>query len=239
VAGALLEAFSEAERALLHDHPEINCALSGAAAVVAVVTDGDHLTVAHVGDSRAMLLRRGADGGALYAVGLTIDHKPALPSEGRRILLSGGSVKALSYGDGEEGPLRVWVAGEENPPGPGLAMSRSLGDTMGKRAGVVATPDVYTATLAGGGRDAYLVVASDGLWEFLGGGDVAALVAAAEEDAGRASGGAGKGGAGGGALRAGAALKDALDALADEAVLRWNTLEGCVDDLTIALAQIA
>jgi hypothetical protein len=33
-------------------------------------------------------------------------------------------------------------------------------------------------------------------------------------------------------------LKAALDALADEAVARWSAQEGCVDDLTIALAQI-
>ena len=47
-----------------------------------------------------------------------------------------------------------------------------------------------------------------------------------------AAGGSGSGGGGGDVLRA------ALDALADEAVVRWNAQEGCVDDLTIALAQI-
>ena len=83
----------------------------------------------------------------------------------------GNSRFAAIYEDGEEGPLRVWAPGV-GPPGPGLAVSRSLGDTRGKLAGVSAAPDIYTATLAPG-EDAFLIVASDGLWEFVSGAAVA------------------------------------------------------------------
>ena len=51
----------------------------GTTAIVALVQD-DTLTIAHVGDSRGVLCR--ADGKALA---LTMDHKPELPEEKRRI----------------------------------------------------------------------------------------------------------------------------------------------------------
>jgi serine/threonine protein phosphatase PrpC len=38
-----------------------------------------------------------------------------------------------------EGPNRVWKEGCEYP---GLALSRSLGDTVGKEVGVCATPEI-------------------------------------------------------------------------------------------------
>jgi serine/threonine protein phosphatase PrpC len=251
VGGALTEALGALEAALLARRDGA-CALAGSTACIACVTDGDHLTVANVGDSRAMLLRRGA-GGRLAPLGLSVDHKPSLPSEGRRILLAGGSIAPLRYEDGEEGPLRVWAPGVV-PPGPGLAVSRSLGDTMGKLAGVSAAPDIYTATLAPG-QDAFLVVASDGLWEFVSGADVAgvlerageraeqeardyaAAVAAAEAEAAGGGGGGGGGGAGELPLPR-AQLQLALDELVETAVAAWREAEGSVDDIAIVLAEI-
>ena len=44
-------------------------------------------------------------------------------------------------------------------------MSRSVGDTVGKAAGVISTPEITTHTLTD--ADRYLVIASDGLWEFI------------------------------------------------------------------------
>ena len=57
---------------------------------------------------------------------------------------------------------------------PGLAMSRSLGDTCGKRAGVSSAPEVFTGTLQPG-SDCFLVIASDGLWEFMSNQEVSAV----------------------------------------------------------------
>lgn len=45
------------------------------------------------------------------------------------------------------------------------AMSRSVGDTVGKAAGVISTPEITTHKLTD--ADRYLVIASDGLWEFI------------------------------------------------------------------------
>ncbi|CAN0430478.1 unnamed protein product, partial [Discosporangium mesarthrocarpum] len=45
-------------------------------------------------------------------------------------------------------------------------MSRSIGDHAVKKAGVVATPEVTVRDLQPG--DSFLVIASDGVWEFMG-----------------------------------------------------------------------
>ena len=53
-----------------------------------------------------------------------------------RIEAKGGRVFAIKYDDGIDGPPRVWLG---NMDVPGLAMSRSLGDTVGHDAGIIST----------------------------------------------------------------------------------------------------
>ena len=48
---------------------------------------------------------------------------------------------------------------------PGLCIARSLGDLNAARAGVVCTPDVQRHALDADAR--FLILASDGVWEFL------------------------------------------------------------------------
>jgi serine/threonine protein phosphatase PrpC len=66
------------------------------------------------------------------------------------------------------GPLRVWLKHEEMP---GLAMTRSMGDGVAHSVGVSAEPETKVFTL--GVNDKFVVIASDGVWEFLSNEDVA------------------------------------------------------------------
>jgi serine/threonine protein phosphatase PrpC len=108
-----------------------------------------------------------------------------------------------------------------------------MGDTVGKRAGVVSTPDVYSYVLAPE-EDAFLVVASDGLWEFMSGADVARalqdteaqVVARAESGGDRTA-----------DAEQSPHLQLALDVLADQAVNLWQQRENCVDDLSVILVS--
>lgn len=59
---------------------------SGSTAV-SVLLNGDRMVVCHVGDSRAVLSKKG------IAVALTEDHAPGLPSETKRIQGMGGFVR--------------------------------------------------------------------------------------------------------------------------------------------------
>ena len=101
------------------------------------------------------------------------DQKPDSPGEKERILAAGGRVFAVQYDDGIDGPQRVWLG---NMDIPGLAMARSLGDTIAHSAGVISAP-VITHEILDPTKSALLVIASDGLWEFMTDEDVITMTA--------------------------------------------------------------
>lgn len=61
------------------------------------------------------------------------------------------------------GPSRVWAKKEMYP---GLAMSRSIGDTIASNIGVIAEPDILEFELSNNTKEC-LIIASDGVWEFI------------------------------------------------------------------------
>ena len=136
---------------------------SGTTAVVVLIKDNE-LTMANVGDSRAVIGRKsiGGDGtkNVTEAYDLTVDQNPNSPGEMERIVKAGGYVTEPE----EEGyAARVWLDKECSEVG--LAMSRSIGDHSVKDIGVIATPVITSHTLEE--RDDFIILASDGVWEFL------------------------------------------------------------------------
>ena len=100
------------------------------------------LTCANVGDSRVILGKKDTFG-KLVVEEMSHDHKPDNPLEQKRIEQAGGRVFAVQYEDGIDGPARVWLAKIDIP---GLAMSRSLGDTVAHSVGVLSTPEIVSIT---------------------------------------------------------------------------------------------
>ncbi|CAM9699077.1 unnamed protein product, partial [Scytosiphon promiscuus] len=136
----------------------INALFGGCTAVVALVR-GPRVWVANAGDSRALVAGRGRDG-AVVARGLTRDQNPDSPGERERIEAMGGFVS-----DPEESgaSARVWLDATRTLVG--LAMARSIGDLAVKKVGVIALPEVTEYVLTP--EDDFLVLASDGVWEFI------------------------------------------------------------------------
>lgn len=134
----------------------------GSTATVAVVHCGGQdrfVTVANLGDSRALLCRSGKP------LRVSEEHTPSKRSERERIERAGGSVKTFTQGD-----CRVLVPGQ--PRATGLAVSRAFGDFLFKGGTqllptemhhVIAVPEVCTTWLGPG--DAFLLLGSDGLFE--------------------------------------------------------------------------
>jgi serine/threonine protein phosphatase PrpC len=61
------------------------------------------------------------------------------------------------------GPARVYVKNDDYP---GLAMSRSIGDLVAHSVGVSSEPELYIRAF-NPQEDSLLLLASDGLWEFI------------------------------------------------------------------------
>ena len=59
------------------------------------------------------------------------------------------------------GPLRVWIGPRKNRYG--LAMTRSIGDGLGKKKGVISTPEVSVQAVTESSK--MIIIASDGLWD--------------------------------------------------------------------------
>ena len=106
------------------------------------------------------------------ATALSRDHKPDDPDEAKVINAKNGRIDSYRDQLGNQiGPMRVWLKSEDIP---GLAMTRSFGDAIAARVGVNAVPEIKEFTLTT--DDKIIVLASDGVWEFLENQEVANIV---------------------------------------------------------------
>ena len=102
--------------------------------------NGNQLYTCNVGDSRVILISLDSDG-KVKTKSLTIDHKPDNPEEKIRIAAVGGKVaQAQDWRGRFSGPQRIWV---KNINSPGLAMSRSVGDTVAHSVGCACEPELH------------------------------------------------------------------------------------------------
>lgn len=137
---SLFQAYESTDKAILSHNPELG--RGGSTAVTAILVNGQRLWVANVGDSRAVLSRRG------QAIQLSIDHEPS--TERGSIENKGGFVSNMP-GD---------VARVDGQ----LAVSRAFGD-KNLKTHLRSDPDVTNADI-----DAdtdILILASDGLWKVM------------------------------------------------------------------------
>ncbi|TVU20094.1 hypothetical protein EJB05_36287 [Eragrostis curvula] len=127
----------------------------GSTASTAVLM-GDHLYVANVGDSRAVISKAGK------AIALSEDHKPNRSDERQRIESAGGIVMWAG----------TWRVGGV------LAMSRAFGNRLLKQF-VIADPEIQEQEI--NDELEFLIIASDGLWDVVPNEDAVSLVRMEEE----------------------------------------------------------
>ena len=200
------------------------------------------LTIAHSGDCRAVIgtsalpaaesptdvvggpiADEKADTGKLRARELSEDHRPDAPEEKARIEAHGGWVRPQrgvrnSQGGEDFYPARVYASKANPRKGPGLCMSRSLGDLDGVSCGLIATPEVHTHSVDAA-TDQFIIVASDGVWEFLTAEDAVTIVQ--------------------GAKAQGKDANSACQSLILKAALAWREHEGDYrDDITAVVAYL-
>ena len=144
---------------------------SGSTVILTHITQNKIISI-NCGDSRAILITKRISNYSNKRdnniIELSRDHKPDLPEEKMRIEKSGGRVDKI-YG---MGPYRVWFKNEDYP---GLAMSRSIGDRLAHRVGVSDIPEIKEFNIQEVSPYA-VVLASDGVWEFMSNEEVRDIV---------------------------------------------------------------
>ncbi|XP_027160503.1 probable protein phosphatase 2C 9 [Coffea eugenioides] len=137
---AISKAYERTDQAILSHSPDLG--RGGSTAVTAILVNARVLWVANVGDSRAVLSRRG------HAIQLSIDHEPN--TERGSIEDRGGFVSNMP-GDVAR------VNGQ-------LAVSRAFGD-KNLKSHLRSDPDVTNASIEA--ETDVLILASDGLWKVM------------------------------------------------------------------------
>ena len=150
----LKRVFRHAERDL-EKNGEIDANFSGTTCVM-VFQVGERIICANVGDSRAIMVKGDK------VIPLSFDQKPDDPEESKRIKENGGEISQYEEDGEKSGPFRVWQKGEVYP---GIAMSRSIGDFIASKLGVIPEPKFLEEKIDKDTK--FIVVASDGIWEFL------------------------------------------------------------------------
>ncbi|KAI5349364.1 hypothetical protein L3X38_002251 [Prunus dulcis] len=153
---SFLKTYAAIDQELKHSS-KMDSYRSGATAST-IVKQGEHLIVANVGDSRAVLASISEDG-SLVPLQLTVDFKPNIPQEAERITRSNGQVFCLHD---EPGTYRVWMP---NGKTPGLAISRAFGDYCVKDFGLISVPAVSQRHITS--RDQFVILATDGVWDVI------------------------------------------------------------------------
>lgn len=165
-----------------------------------------------MGDSRCVLGRRSEDG-KIVAIELTKDQNPDCETEHSRIVASGGFV---SPPEGGGLSARVWL--DQDCTQVGLAMARSIGDHILRQVGVICDPVVKTVPLEVK-MDEFLILGSDGIWEFIGSDEAVEIIEAC--------------------LRSGDGASSACKTLIDIAASRWRVVEGDYrDDITAIVVDL-
>jgi serine/threonine protein phosphatase PrpC len=152
--------FNKINEKIIND-PNIETTFSGSTCCSVIITPSKILC-ANVGDSRAILGKKIREN-FYISKEISHDHKPNEKLEKNRILKNGGRVESYKDEKGNLiGPERVWKFNEDIP---GLAMSRSFGDEIAHCVGVVCNPEILEIEFED--EDKFLIVASDGIWEFI------------------------------------------------------------------------
>eukprot|EP01029_Cantina_marsupialis_P026482 TRINITY_DN7145_c0_g1_i1.p1 TRINITY_DN7145_c0_g1~~TRINITY_DN7145_c0_g1_i1.p1 ORF type:complete len:1039 (-),score=269.75 TRINITY_DN7145_c0_g1_i1:137-3253(-) len=223
---AYTECFEESNRLLHRQHnapKPVDDTLSGTTAIT-VFFNGNQINVANVGDSRAIIGQTDGDGN-LIAYPLSIDQTPYRQDECDRAEAAGARVLTMDQIDGYKDPnARNWGEEEDDdgdPPRlwlpdarfPGTAFTRSIGDACAETIGVFATPELLTKRLTP--EDKYIVIASDGIFEFISSQTVMDMVKECKEP------------------------MDACRALVCEAYKLWLQYEVRTDDITCIVIELS
>mmetsp|Transcript_33855 Transcript_33855/g.43644 ORF Transcript_33855/g.43644 Transcript_33855/m.43644 type:complete len:397 (-) Transcript_33855:240-1430(-) len=209
----------------MHAAGDIDDTLSGTTGVVSIVV-ANTVWVANVGDSRAIMIKE--DNGQMVPKALSTDQTPYRRDERARVRKSGARVLNMDQLEGleaihddwdmslgdevDEGgdPPRIW---SQDGAYPGTAFTRSFGDSIAEELGVYAEPEILKYEMTK--DDKFMIVASDGVWEFITNKDVTDIAKKADDP------------------------QEAACLLWKAAYKEWITKEVRTDDITVIVVDVS
>lgn len=190
------------------DNSDIEIEHSGTTLCCSLIYD-NMIYTANVGDSQAMIVLLSPKK-KRSVIDLNELHKPELEDEKYRIQKYGGVVAKLpDLPFDDAGPFRVW---NREMTGPGLAMSRSIGDGEAHDLGVSSVPTIDVRPLNADCK--YICWGSDGVFEFLSSTDVAKIILKYDT------------------------IKVMAQKIVNEAVKWWRKMDDVVDDISCVLLKL-
>ena len=163
------EIFFELDNELLNNEKLIDINLSGSTCIL-IIQIGDNIISANIGDTKAYLVYEdinistcGDEYNKYKNIKLSRDCTPYIETEKMRIIMNGGNVIQLKNNlNQESGPLRIYLKGDNIP---GLPITRSFGDRIGKNIGIISNPAINEYTLNKSVK--FIIIASSGVWKFM------------------------------------------------------------------------
>ncbi|CAD8101382.1 unnamed protein product [Paramecium sonneborni] len=163
---AIIRSFLKINKDLFQSNIDTNLAGS---TIVSILIKDQQIFCSNVGDSRAIICQKV---NTWMAIQISVDHKPNNQKERARILHADGRISQRKNSDGyPTGPERVYLAYSDTP---GLAMTRSFGDKIASKVGVIAEPEILEFKITKAHK--FIVIASDGVWDQLTNDEVMDLI---------------------------------------------------------------
>ena len=190
----------------LVENTKIDCTLSGSTCT-SIIINPEKIISINLGDSRTVLAKY--ENNNYVTINLSTDHKPNISTEKKRILMNGGRIKPF-YDEKTKkflGPDRIWLREDDIP---GLAMTRSFGDSIAHTVGVISEPEIKRYDFTG--NEKFIIIASDGIWEYISSEECVNIVKKFYENNLDAVG--------------------AINAIIKEAFNRWQKFDEIIDDIT-------
>ena len=139
-----------------------NLKFAGSSCLMLFLLD-DRIICSNIGNSRCVLFKYASNGSWGY-INLSNEHKPTNEEEKKRIREKGGEIHPIidENGNYEDNIQRIWVKDKKYP---GLEISRSIGDLVGKDIGVISDPTFICKKLDN--RCKFIILGSNSFWEVM------------------------------------------------------------------------
>ena len=124
---------------------------------LSLVISGSNCICANLGNCRGIIA---SEGTVWQAVPLSKDHVLSNPRERERVLITNGRIETEYDKDGNYGVEKLYMGNEKYP---GLEVTRSFGDKIGRFVGVIGIPEVFSTELTE--QDKFIVIANSTVWK--------------------------------------------------------------------------